>query len=202
MRALALCACFGLIASANGCSGASQSERYNIRAKGSNTVVRIKARQAKQKGLPAIGFSVDPAGTAMSASPFPEDGVYLTLSGPPGGPLLFQVFAYRSNGHDAAALDAQIKARFNQPHQQPLQLDEQGTLKLSGSDRAIRTFITGSMPMIRTRWCAALIPAPSGHAEGLFVVFGDAAPAVKTAECAAIVAHPHLAPLVRSFAVD
>ena len=171
------------------------------RTKGGGEVVRIKPREAKKHALPPIGFRVDTAGTAMLASKFPDDGLYLTMSGPPGGPLLVQVYGYAGTAHDVATLEAQIRANYDKPWFQPFTLDQTTKLSLGGADRLARTFLTGK-GHTRTRWCAALVPAPKGAAEGLVVVFGDAAGAETGADCAAIAAHAHLAPVLRSFQLD
>ena len=183
------------------CAAPSQAQS-GPHPEGSQTMIRVKARHAKKQGLPPIGFALDIGKTAMLASKFPEPGLYLTASGPPGGLLLLQVSGYRGEAHDQAALDAQIQARFSQPHHTPLVLHEAGTLRLSGADRVARSFMTGKHEMTRARWCAALVPSKTGAGEGLLVVIGEAAGPTDPVTCAAVAANRNLAPLVASFALE
>lgn len=165
-------------------------------------LIRVKAKEAVKKGLPPIGFSIELTGTAMSGLAFPEKGLYLTASGPPGGTLLMQVLSYEAKIHDPAALDAQIRAHFSKAWQQPLVLHQQGTLRLAGKQRPARAFMTGKSGMTRARWCAALVSPTGASGAGLLVAVGEAAGPDDPVTCAAVTAHKELAPLIRSFILE
>lgn len=54
-------------------------------------IVTVTAKEAKAKGLWPLGISLNITDTSLSSSRFPDKGVYLTMSGPPGGPLGIRV---------------------------------------------------------------------------------------------------------------
>lgn len=54
--------------------------------------VKIEASDAKKHSLPAAEITIDLGETGLSGMKFPNKGEYLSLSGPPGGPLGLTVF--------------------------------------------------------------------------------------------------------------
>jgi hypothetical protein len=54
-------------------------------------IVTVTAKEAKAKGLWPLGLTLNITDTSLSSSRFPQKGVYLTMSGPPGGPLGIRV---------------------------------------------------------------------------------------------------------------
>ncbi len=138
--------------------------------------VLITPEQCRQHGMAPIELSVDPTDTVLRPFPFPEKGVYLRMSGPPGGPLLMEVLAR------PGALDQALAARFS-----ALEEREPATVRLAGEERSALTFVTGQS-QARTRWCAIELPS-------LAILFG-ASPSEKD-----VLAHTHLAPLAASLKV-
>jgi len=80
-------------------------------AEGETSMVKTTAADARAHGLPAATISVEPGATGMAASTFPEDGVYLRLSGPPGGPLGL-IMARATTAGDEAGMKALVNTRF------------------------------------------------------------------------------------------
>ncbi|GMU55545.1 MAG: hypothetical protein AMXMBFR33_46910 [Candidatus Xenobia bacterium] len=138
--------------------------------------VQITPEQCRQHGLAPVELSVDPTGTVLRPYLFPEKGVYLRMSGPPGGPLLMEVLAR------PGTLDQALAARFS-----ALEERQPATVLLAGAERSALTFLTGQSHA-RTRWCAVELPS-------LAVLFG-ASPAEKD-----VLTHTHLAPLAASLKV-
>lgn len=138
--------------------------------------VLITPEQCRQHGLPPVELSVDPTGTVLRPYSFPEKGVYLRMSGPPGGPLLMEVLAR------PGTLDQALDARFP-----AIEENRPCTVRLAGEERPARTFLTGQSHA-RTKWCAVELPS-------LAVLFG-ASPGEKD-----VLAHAHLAPLAASLRI-
>lgn len=67
----------------------------------------VTAAEAADKGLPAVGVRLDLAGAGLHAAG-PVADAYARMSGPPGGPLLFQILALGA-APSLEALDACIR---------------------------------------------------------------------------------------------
>jgi hypothetical protein len=134
--------------------------------------VHITPSECQQHQMAPLDLSVDATGTALRPIEFPEKGVYLRLSGPPGGPLLFEVMP--------GPMEESLKLRFKE-----LTLDERMPCKakLLGQQREGITFLVGSSHA-RTRWTVLQLPK-------IIVLFG-ASPGWDP------LAHPDLAPLAAS----
>ncbi len=161
----------------------------------SASMVEVKADDAKEKGLPAIGMRVEPG--TLSVLPFPEPDKYLIASGPPGGPLLAIVWQADARTGGAAAVDAAVRSHFAQPWQQPLVIGDATTLLIAGAKRPALAFMTGES-MRKTAWCGVLV----GGASGTVLVTVGRAPGQATAmSCAEVIAEPSLAGFVKTFAL-
>jgi len=134
----------------------------------SPTRVRVTATEAAEHGLPAIGCSLDTAGTPLSAGTFSEGDVLLWASGPPGGPQSITVDGCREAPDGEGALERHVRAAFADPRRGPLTVGEPTEVELAGARRAALPFITGAS-MARTSWCAIAVPDPAGAAQGLVV---------------------------------
>jgi hypothetical protein len=100
-----------------------------------------------------LPFALELADSGMSGSRA-GDGDYLTLSGPPGGPLMLRIYP-ATVGADVETLVAGLRA------------DAQllaGRVTLLGAERPAVAWITGES-MARTAWCAVIV-APAGAASG------------------------------------
>ncbi|MFV8752827.1 hypothetical protein ACNOYE_19965 [Nannocystaceae bacterium ST9] len=121
-----------------------------------NQVVTIAAAQARAKGLPPLGFSLDFTGTAFTVSPFVE-GSYLYASGPPGGPLGLRV--------SPVARDAAFAGVVGGSNVERQLVTEQ--IELLGASRPAVAWISGES-MARTSWCAFILAPESGDDALLF----------------------------------
>lgn len=99
-----------------------------------------------------LPFSLELANSGMSGSRA-GDGDYLTLSGPPGGPLMLRIYP-ATVGADINKLVAALRP--------DAQLTD-GTVNLLGADRPAVTWITGES-MARTLWCGIIVAPPSAAA--------------------------------------
>lgn len=100
-----------------------------------------------------LPFSLELVNSGMSGSRA-GDGDYLTLSGPPGGPLMLRIYP-ATVGADVKTLVAALRP--------DAQLTD-GNVNLLGADRPAVTWITGES-MARTLWCGIIV-APATAAAG------------------------------------
>jgi hypothetical protein len=100
-----------------------------------------------------LPFSLELADSGMSGSRV-GDGDYLTLSGPPGGPLMLRIYP-ATVGADVNKLVAGLR---------PDAELQGGSVNLLGAERPAVTWITGES-MARTLWCGVIV-APAGAAAG------------------------------------
>jgi hypothetical protein len=106
-------------------------------------VIRITTSDARTNGLPPVDISLDYSNTSLLATVFPRHGVYVQLSGPPGGPLGVSIEA--AEPYDLAlSLEALIRQRFNHPADEPLVFGRQGEIELSAVRHKSLTFVSGS----------------------------------------------------------
>ncbi|MBI5490931.1 MAG: hypothetical protein HY905_26600 [Deltaproteobacteria bacterium] len=137
----------------------------------SSTRVRLEASAAEEHGLPAIGFSVDTAGTPMLALPFPDQDEYLAVSGPPGGPQIVRVQTLPEPPADGAALEPLLRERFAYPGSEPLVFGAPTLVTLAGAQRPALSLVTGTS-MARTGWCAVAVAVGPAGSPGLLVLAG------------------------------
>jgi hypothetical protein len=133
--------------------------------------IRITAEAARERGLPAIAFTIDERDTGFSSTRFPEPEVYLTMSGPPGGPLLVMIRAWREASTDEGVIVRVLRERYSGPGWEPLAFGLPERTDLAGASRIMLPFTSGES-LGRTIWCAIVVqPAPDASA-GLLVTVG------------------------------
>lgn len=151
--------------------------------------VSVSASASEAAGLPALAFSLDLGSSGMSGTSL-EHNRYMTLSGPPGGPLMLLI-SPATVGADFSNLvggDQVLDATL---------VDQE--VELLGAKRRAVAWITGAS-MARTSWCA-LIVAPEGAAKGdpaLVLELGVGHSGDDTV-CATARDHHVLGPVVDSF---
>ncbi|MEW6277121.1 MAG: hypothetical protein AB1758_00760 [Candidatus Eremiobacterota bacterium] len=156
--------------------------------------LHVTAQEARKHGLPPLGFRLDTRGSNMLAATFPDPSCYLRMSGPPGGPLVFEVLPASGD------LDATLKARFSQAGYSPVETGPASSVKFAGQPRKTRGLVTGQSHA-RTRWCCIWLE-PRGDRPAAVVLLGVAAGSGEADSGTDLVAHRFLAPLVASFELD
>lgn len=157
----------------------------------------LSPEQARASGLPSLRVRLDTAGAPMRATPTPEPGKFVIVSGPPGGVLQIDVWATDVHGADAAAVEQAVRARFNRAFHDPLVIGAPARIELAGSTRDALALFTGK-DGTRTAWCAAIVPA--GGAAAL-VTLGMAAGAAPAVSCQDILGHPVLGKVARTLQI-
>jgi hypothetical protein len=153
---------------------------------------KVTAKQARAKGLPALGFTLTLRQGGWSASLLPEPGCYLRLSGPPGGPLLIEVWDYPNPKASGASLARWVQGHFGKPYHRPVQAASPTTFNLLGAPRQAVAVTTGTS-LARTGWCAVLASSPLPNPREFVVLFAHGAGAGQSPTCAQIAAHPWIA---------
>jgi hypothetical protein len=128
--------------------------------------IKIAAADSARHGLPAAAIELDTSEIGFIGSAFPADGVYLSLSGPPGGPLGLALEAYKGI-KDAKGLEAFAAKRYagdTYVRKGP------GTVELAGGRRIAFTCGTGRS-LARSTQFLALVPEREGADAGVLVSF-------------------------------
>ena len=152
--------------------------------------VHITASDAEAAGFPPLGFSLDTTDTGLSGSRFGAD--YLTLSGPPGGPLILR-FAPASTGAELPSLLTDMAGGASLVAE---------SIELLGETRPAAAWITGES-LARTSWCATVLSPPNSEpgAPALLLIAGVGHQTEATT-CATALANPTIAAALASFAWD
>jgi hypothetical protein len=155
--------------------------------------VTITAAEAEAAGLPKLGFSLDPSSAGMSGSKL-VDGLYLRLSGPPGGPLMLLVSPATVGADFSSLVSAELLDG-------PL-LEQQ--VELLGATRRAVAWSTGA-GHARTSWCGVILgPADAGPNDAALLLelgVGHPDPSAP-ASCAAALSSPSLGPVVASLSLE
>lgn len=177
-------------------SGENRGSAAQPNSQDGNMVV-VTADEAHAKQLPRIGMRVDPSGTELRLTKFPEPDKYLIASGPPGGPLLAIVWTTDEREADTAAVERAVKKHFSQEWQQPLQIGEAESVSLAGAIRAALSFTTGQS-LRYTGWCGAIV---STKDSSILVTLGRTPTGGSKPTCAEVLQEPNLAAFARTFTV-
>lgn len=159
--------------------------------------VIVTAAAAQAAGLPPVGFSLSTADAAWTVRKFPGRGVFVQLSGPPGGPLSLSVQTYPRPRASGSTLLRWILARFSKPFHRPLTIQPTKRFAFAGLPRPAVSFTSGSS-MARTAYCAVLVASATTPPIEFVVLFGHGAPRGQP-DCDAIAKHPSVAPVLASF---
>ena len=158
----------------------------------------LSPEQAKASGLPALRVRLDTTGVPMRATPTPEAGKFVIVSGPPGGVLQIDVWATDVRETGAAAIERAVRAQLNRPFHDPLVVGAPDKIELAGSTRDALAFFTGK-DAARTAWCAAIVPVGG---TSTLVTIGMAAGAAPAVSCQEILGHPLLGKVAHSLQIS
>lgn len=125
----------------------------------------------------------------------PEGPVLCRLSGPPGGPLGFEVRAY-SDG--AATIEKQFTGAVSHAPMRPGRAEK---VRLAGAERDAQSFRTGE-GFATTDWCAVRVPSAERAAKGLLVLAHVRGREGAEPTCERSLRHAAIAPLVASFELE
>jgi hypothetical protein len=105
--------------------------------------VKITRAESEHHKLPAAEISLDLGESGLSGRKFPEKGDYLSLSGPPGGPLGLRISHLASVPSTDEEWQTLIKKLFAE---RTVEMGTAGEIKFGGENRASLTCTTDSGP--------------------------------------------------------
>jgi len=162
----------------------------------------ITADEAKAAGLPAIGFKLSGLkghGWTRFAA---DKNRYISLSGPPGGPLSFSVTPYT----DPASGPQTLKELFAKKLEgrkglEPMVDGKPEKLTVGGVEREAQAFRTG-YSLATSNWCLVRIPAEGVEGAGLLMTLRLGTKEDREPTCAHSLKSRALKPLAESFTLD
>lgn len=164
--------------------------------------IHITAEQGLAGKLPPIGFSLRGVWSGFTRSVTPRAGTYLSLGGPPGGPLMFVVKAYRNADPIAPTIEQLFTAwAGTRSGSQPLVAGKPTSVHLAGADRPAQAFRIGTS-QATTNWCVSLVPSRTDPRTGLWVMIGVGSRESAEPDCRLSTKHERLRPLVQSLRLD
>ncbi|MCA9664548.1 MAG: hypothetical protein KC503_03140 [Myxococcales bacterium] len=161
------------------------------RAKPMRTVLHVETRK---RSLPQTNIELDPKGGGWSVSRFVGKAVYLTLSGPPGGPLGLEIRAHSAKGADRAVL-AQLARR----HDKGAVLGKLVRVTFAGKKRAALPYVKGSQAA-HSSGCVVLIRR-AGRGRGIYADAYVSAGARTRPSCKAVLGNKRLAPTLATLKI-
>ncbi len=158
--------------------------------------VVVTASDALSGGLPAVGFTAQWSKSPGFLARMPlSGGMYLGLSGPPGGPLNVSVTAYKKGEATHDTLEKNVSIPQLGHTMGPAE-----TVMFAGSNRPAVAYLFGKS-ISKTHGCAILVAAKPGATEGLVVSFNTSGVSVTQPSCPTVLAQASFAELVRSFSL-
>jgi hypothetical protein len=123
-------------------AGTNDSGATNMDEIDSETV-RITAKEAKEHGLPPAEITIILGESGLSGMKFPDKGEYLSLSGPPGGPLGLVVLHIESVPKNNSTWHELIEKRYPE---RSATMGRAGEIKIGDEKYSAYTFSTDSGP--------------------------------------------------------
>ncbi|MCK6684590.1 MAG: hypothetical protein L6R30_19490 [Thermoanaerobaculia bacterium] len=149
--------------------------------------IRVTADEAKERGLPPVGFRMEARGGLRVT--YPSDGsAYVVFSGPQGGALSLVVSPFPGDARRAGALREAVEAS----ERRPVAFGAREEVTVDGARREAFLYHTGEKA---AAGCPVVVPAGERTVLLLFAVSGTAA---TVPSCGAVVGHPSLRPLLES----
>lgn len=127
----------------------SQTAQSSSAAPDSARRIEITAAQAKQHGLSPRRIALDLGAAGLSPSILDEPGRYFHLSGPPGGPLGFELREQPPRSERALIAAVQAKHRIEQKD-----LSSVGTVQIQGKPWRAIAFVAGEGFSRSIHWVA------------------------------------------------
>ncbi len=153
-------------------------------------ILSIPASEALAHGLPPVALRLDATGCGLWGTTFPAPRTFVSLSGPPGGPLFFEV-ASAPPGASARVRATMAASTWGRD---PI-LEPGGTVEVNGVPRASFLFFSGRQ---NAATVGCVVEVPVGEAT-LCVVFGHGGAPGSLSDGAAVARHPSLRGLLASF---
>ena len=161
------------------------------------TSITITAAESAERGLPKAKITLDLGETFMTSQKFPGDGVYLSMSGPPGAPLGLSIRLSPEAITDEEGWQRYVEQTW--PDEAP-KIVAAAEAELCGSSRPACTFPTGES-LARTHHLMASIEIPDSD-QAIIVHFSQAAGKSETPAPSPMVREGRYAQLLQSISIN
>lgn len=131
-----------------------------------NGLISIGAAQASAHGLPPVAIRFDSAKTGLIGHAFPEERMFLRMSGPPGGPCRVEIEWIPADG-ESLRQPPSLASRHDLPKNK-FALGSSGLIEAAGAARAAVSWRIQPTPWVE-QLTGLLIPV-SAHRGALWVV--------------------------------
>ena len=159
--------------------------------------VKVSAAESASHGLPPAEISVDLGQHAFSTKTFAAKDNYLSLSGPPGGPLGLQVEHIQNAPKDDAAWRKLAETRFAE--RKPIEMGSAAEVSIASGKNVAFTCTTGES-LARAHHLLVTVPVPK-TSDGILVDFKFAAAKTKTPTPQAVMSESKFGDLLRSLSI-
>ena len=150
--------------------------------------VTITAEEARARGLWPVGVELQLTDGGLTATRFPQEDVYLTVSGPPGGPLGLRI--------KKGALH-KVTGPFESDRETTWMAKREVTIEVGRRKVKARAFTFGKS-LARSHACSVRLDAPAGTAGRLILEFYRGAGTTKHMGCVALASQPPFRELLAS----
>jgi hypothetical protein len=155
-------------------------------------LVEVLGSYSRAQGLPPVALRLEVSGLIASIVPTPS--TYLSLSGPPGGPLFLVVKPLGRGPADMGALENAVRREESRE----VAFGPRGTVRVGGTPRDAVLYFAGEKSAA-TAGCAVALPVGE---ENLLVLFGTQGTARSVTSCEQVASHPSLKRSLESFQAD
>ncbi|MFH0799459.1 MAG: hypothetical protein V2A66_04675 [Pseudomonadota bacterium] len=157
---------------------------------------RSSTKDAISHSLPPVAFSLRrPANLGIGVLPFPDKARYVVLSGPPGGTLLFSVYAAGDADASAEIKNIVSGALMTSRKIQPAEWGSPTTLKVAGHQAKAISWIQG-IAHARSNFCAIYLE-PNLLLEAGISTGNRGGP-----DCNEVISHPAIRTILETFKIE
>jgi hypothetical protein len=153
--------------------------------------VALTAAAAVAHGLSPVSIAVDTRESGMMVTEFPSKGFYLSLQGPPGGPLFFAV---RDVTGSLRSLPEHVRAGESRD----VVFGAEEVVDVAGQKRTAVLYFTGEKSAA-TVGCAVVVPVGDAR---LLLDFGAGGPRGSAKSCADVMSRRPFSRLLGSFRAE
>jgi hypothetical protein len=166
-------------------------------------IITIEPGDAEERGMPAVRISIDITNLPLMPFAFPDSVTYLSLSGPPGGPLYFIVKALLGPVANLDALQNSLCELYAASKRPAPKFGPRATVAIQDKTFPALLYFTGES-MAASASCALVIQPPPERSSspGLLVIFGHGGNPENVTSCGQLAEHSALGGVLKTLKWD
>ncbi len=176
---------------------AAKLQRDTNMASADSSMIKISGLESASHQLPPVQIAINPGDHGFSVARFAGKDKYLSLSGPPGGPLNLQVERLQKVPVDDAGWRKLVEQRFAE--RKPIEMGSAAELEIAGGKNQAFTCSTGES-LACAHHLLIVVPISKSH-DGILVDFEYAAANSKTPAPLAVIKDSGFGDLLRSLSI-